>query len=168
MANNFVFTIGHSNISIYEFLSLLNNFGIEVLVDVRSIPYSRYAKQFNKENLHNHLDTNNIKYLYMGNVIGGIPADKSFYINGKIDYDLLRQDNSFKNGINRLLTGIRHYRVAIMCAEENPMQCHRRNLISKSLYKEGIEILHIRANRTIEKDGFADEKVKPPILTLWQ
>ncbi|MCX8069328.1 MAG: DUF488 domain-containing protein, partial [Thermodesulfovibrionales bacterium] len=104
-----LYTIGHSNITIEDFIKLLCSANIEVLVDVRSAPYSKYASQFNKENLIKLFQSTNIKYVYMGDLIGGIPKDKSYYVNGKIDYNLVKEGNSFKSGINRLRNGIKQY-----------------------------------------------------------
>ncbi|MCX8027702.1 MAG: DUF488 domain-containing protein [Thermodesulfovibrionales bacterium] len=153
-----IYTIGHSNIDIDKFISLLKGAGIEVLVDVRSVPYSKYANQFNKERLMNAVRTSGIKYIYMGDVIGGMPKNKSYYVNDRIDYHLLKQSKHFQDGINRLLSDIQKYRLAIMCAEEDPMRCHRRHLISKTLHEKGVEILHIRGDGRIERDEFTQTK----------
>ncbi|GAB4535936.1 MAG: DUF488 domain-containing protein [Thermodesulfovibrionia bacterium] len=152
-----LYTIGHSNIDADDFVCLLKKEGIEVLVDVRSHPYSKYASQFNKENIMKVLMANGIKYVFMGNTLGGRPNDKGCYIDGNPDYDLIRQKDFYQKGIKRLIEGIARYRIVIMCSEEDPMKCHRRNLIARDLHKNGFEILHIRGSGAIESDAFCVE-----------
>lgn len=149
-----IYTIGHSNITVDDFIRLLHKAGIEALVDVRSSPHSKYASQFNKEGLMNAVTANGIKYIFMGDLLGGRPKDESCYINGNPAYDLIRQKDFYKTGINRLLKGIAQYRIAIMCSEEDPMKCHRRNLIGADINKMDINVLHIRSNGVIEADAF--------------
>lgn len=153
-----LYTIGHSNISIDSFIKLLISAGIEVLVDVRSFPYSRYATQFNKESLVDAVKSKHIEYIFMGDVLGGRPDDSSCYINGKVDYELIRQKEYYQKGLKRLIKGIGQYCVAIMCSEEDPMECHRRNLIARDMYKRGVRIFHIRSSGAIEHDEFSIEK----------
>jgi uncharacterized protein (DUF488 family) len=152
-----LYTIGHSNIEVEEFVKLLKKEGIEVLVDVRSQPYSKYASQFNKENIMKVLMANDIKYVFMGDALGGRPDDKSCYKNGNPDYDLIRQKDFYQKGIERLIEGIAKYRIVIMCSEEDPIKCHRRNLIAKDLHENGFEIFHIRLSGEIENDTFKEQ-----------
>lgn len=149
-----LYTIGHSNINADDLIKLLRHANIEALVDVRSSPYSKYAAQFNKEDLMNVITANNIKYVFMGDALGGRPNDKSCYVNDNPDYDVMRQKDFYQKGLERLINGIAQYRVAIMCSEEDPIKCHRRNLIAKDLHKMGFEILHIRGSGAIEIDEF--------------
>jgi uncharacterized protein (DUF488 family) len=152
-----LYTIGHSNIPISDFISILNHFSIEVLVDVRSVPFSEYAHWFNREILSKTLSKEAIIYHYMGDILGGRPKDSSCYRQGKPDYGLIREKDFYKNGIERLIKGIRRYRIAVMCSEEDPKNCHRRNLIGLDLYKSGIRIIHIRHDLRLEEDNYEDE-----------
>ncbi len=147
-----LYTIGHSNIDTDDLIKLLRQENIEVLVDVRSSPYSKYAAQFNKEHLIKVLEVSGIKYVFMGDLLGGRPDDKSCYINDKPNYDLIRQKDFYQRGLERLMKGIAQYRVAIMCSEEDPYKCHRTKLIAKDLHKMGVEILHIRGDGKTQKD----------------
>ncbi|NPA34785.1 MAG: DUF488 domain-containing protein [Chlorobi bacterium] len=149
-----LFSIGHSNKSIDQFISELKDFGTEVLIDVRSKPYSRRFPYFNKEFLNQHLESAGIKYVYLGDLLGGLPNDPSCYTNGKVDYNKLRKKDYFRKGIELLKeiysTGIK---AAIMCSEGNPAHCHRTLLIGVELSKEGIELEHIvvKGDKTILK-----------------
>jgi uncharacterized protein (DUF488 family) len=148
-----VWSIGHSNKSFEAFLALLEQHDIAVVADVRSAPYSRYAVHFNGPVLKPALEAQGVKYVYLGKQIGGMPKDPSLYDDeGHTRYDLIASSESFKNGIERLMTGIQKYRVAIMCGEENPTGCHRRNLIAPALRAHGIEVLHIRGTGELQTE----------------
>ena len=148
-----IYTVGHSNIQVDEFIGLIKAFKIEVVVDVRSWPYSKYATQFNKDEIHQSLSVNNITYLYMGNLVGGKPQEREFYDNeGYVKYDRLAASPSFQTGISRLMKGISLYRIALMCSEEDPTHCHRRLLISRVLNEQGIEVLHIRKEGIVQTE----------------
>lgn len=150
-----VFSIGHSNLALDEFLVLLEEFRISVLVDVRSSPYSRYAPQFNQEQLRSKVVEHRIKYVYLGGSLGGRPLEDEFYdSNGRVDYAMLASSTRFKLGLEKLKTYIAssNCMVAVMCGEENPLECHRRLLIGRVLAEEGIKMLHIRADRSCEEE----------------
>ena len=126
-----IFTIGHSNVAIDRFLPLLTQQAIEVLVDARSRPFSRYSPQFNREALRTSLQQAGITYLYLGDRLGGRPADAKFYrTDGTIDYDRLAQEAATS-------------RVAVMCSEADYRTCHRYWLITRSLVAEGVEVQHL-------------------------
>lgn len=149
----YIYTIGHSNIHISQFVDLLRTFGIAVVVDVRSRPFSKYASQFNKDQIRNSLVENNIIYVYMGDLLGGKPEDKRYYdSNGHVMYDHLAGAVSFQIGISRIIKGIALYRVALMCSEEDPTNCHRRFLIGKVLREREIDVLHIRKRGIIQTE----------------
>lgn len=145
--NKFIFTIGHSNHSIETFIGLLTKFEIQVLVDIRSYPVSKFAPQFDAVQLKNDLITAGFKYIFMGTELGGRPKGDEFYDdNGHVIYSLVATTPLFLEGISRLETGIQTYRVAIMCSEENPLDCHRRLLVGRVLRSRGIDIQHVRGN----------------------
>ncbi len=146
-----LFTIGHSNLDLGTFINLLKVNRIEVLVDVRSQPYSRFASQFNKANIQKAVQANGMKYLFLGEELGGRPKEKEFYDpEGHVLYSRIAQSALFTDGIARLIKGIRDYRIAIMCSEENPVNCHRRFLVGRVLADHGVTIQHIRKDGRIQ------------------
>lgn len=146
-----IFTIGHSNHDLETFLGLLKQNGIEVVVDIRSNPYSRFASHFNKADLHNTLRNNSIKYLFLGKELGGRPSNRKFYnAKGHVVYSRLAESPAFHEGIEKLIKEIKQYRVALMCSEENPRKCHRYLLVGKVLEKGGVEIIHIRGEGQLQ------------------
>lgn len=142
--NSTIFSIGHGNRSIESFVELLSNYGIEYLIDVRSIPYSKYNPQFNKNELDIQLRNNGITYTFLGNKLGGLPSDRNYYTDGKVDYKKLREADFFVEGLERLKNAHQKgIRVAIMCSESKPQECHRSKLIGTELLSRGICINHI-------------------------
>ncbi len=139
-----LFSVGHSNKSYEDFLSELKHFNIRKIIDVRSVPYSKYNPHFNKEAISKFLKTNNIEYEYLGNLLGGMPRNKNIYIQGKPDYNKVRNSNEFQQGL-QILTG--YYaspeNIAIMCAEWNPANCHRAKLIGEAMREKNLVITHI-------------------------
>jgi uncharacterized protein (DUF488 family) len=150
---DFIFTIGHSNHSTETFIKLLSEAEIQVLVDVRSHPTSKFASQFDTKQLKKDLVTNGFKYLFMGVELGGRPKGEEFYDDdGHVIYSLVATTSLFLQGIDRLEKGIQSYRVAIMCSEENPLDCHRRLLVGRVLRHRGIILYHIRGDGTIQTE----------------
>jgi uncharacterized protein (DUF488 family) len=149
-----VYTIGHSNHDQETFLNLLKNSQIEVLVDVRSSPNSKWAEFADRDKIIETLKLIQIQYLYLGDILGGHPSDSDCYdaITGKVSYQVIQKKEYFERGIERLLNGIEKYRVCIMCSEENPSLCHRHLLIGTNLRKAGIKVLHIRGDYRIQTD----------------
>jgi len=149
-----LFTVGHSNHPFEVFLELLKRHGIEVLVDVRSAPYSRYVFHFNREELQRAMQPTGIKYLFLGNELGGRPDGEEFYdAEGHVLYYRRAESPEFLSGIERLEKGIKQYRVAIMCSEENPTTCHRHLLVSRVLANRGVKVQHIRGDGRIQANG---------------
>lgn len=149
-----VYTIGHSNHPPEKFLQLLTDARIEVLVDVRSSPGSPWVLHANPRDLKRILQEAKIRYLYVGDVLGGRTSDPDCYDpqTGKVDYQAMCNKESFQRGLNRLLEDIRKYRVCIMCAEEDPSSCHRNLLVSEGLRQHEVQILHIRGTGRIQTD----------------
>ena len=139
-----IYTIGHSTIEIKRYIDLLRRYSIQVLVDTRSQPYSRYAPQFNRETLNTSLSKADITYLYLGDQLGGRPQDDQYYgQNGNVDYDGLADAPFYRAGIARLRREAEASCVAIMCSEADYTKCHRYNLITRTLVHDGIEVQHI-------------------------
>jgi uncharacterized protein (DUF488 family) len=139
-----IYTIGHSYIAIEHFIDLLRLHLIEVLIDTRSQPYSRYAPQFNRESLKTSLQQAEITYLYLGDELGGRPREAQYYLpNGKVDYDRLAKAPFYREGLERLKQEAERRCLAIMCSEADYHECHRHKLIARSLVHEDVEVLHI-------------------------
>jgi len=145
-----VFTIGHSNHSIEELLRLVQNHGIEVVGDVRSRPYSQYSPQFDRETLKSSLKRVGISYVFLGDELGARSDVPSCYERGKVRYDRLAETAAFQNGISRVEKGAAEYKVSLMCAEKEPLECHRTILVARELERRGIEVRHILADGSIE------------------
>jgi uncharacterized protein (DUF488 family) len=152
--NPVIYTVGHSNVSQEAFIALLQQHGIEVLVDVRSAPYSKYVPHFNGDALKQAVVRAGVKYVYLGRELGGKPREPRFYDSeGHIRYDLIAESPQFQEGIERLLRGVREHRVAIMCNEEDPHECHRRLLVGRVLTARGVAVLHIRGDGRIQPEA---------------
>ena len=142
-----IYTIGYGSRSMTEFIDILHQYKIAYLIDVRSVPHSGYKKEYSKEPLAKELEQNGIRYVYMGDVLGGKPEDTSCYVNGIVDYKKIKKTEFFKRGIERLRAAFSQQQcVALMCAEEKPEQCHRTKLISTTLIDEDLPVVHIDEN----------------------
>jgi len=140
-----IYTIGHGARKGEEFLALLKRYEIAYLADVRSQPFSRYHPQFSQKNLQAFLEENDIRYVFMGDTLGGRPKDPTCYDeDGKINYNKVKAKEFFQEGIERLKTAYKkNLPVAIMCSERDPAHCHRYHLIANVLDAEMIEVVHI-------------------------
>lgn len=141
--NKKIYTIGYAAHTIESFISTLKRYKITAIVDVRSQPYSKFKPEFNKENLKRDLSTNGINYVFLGNNIGARIKAPECYKNGQVVYDLISKHPLFQEGIDRLLNGMDQYSIALMCAEKDPVNCHRTILICKYLKQYEIQISHI-------------------------
>jgi uncharacterized protein (DUF488 family) len=146
-----IYTIGHSKHPIDRFIALLRRHGIDALADVRSTPYSRFNPQFNKEKLQAALASAGVRYVFLGEELGARTKDPSCYDGeGRVSYAKLAQTELFRKGIERLLTGMQQHRIAIMCAEREPLECHRTILVSRELERAGVSVTHILQDGTLE------------------
>lgn len=152
---NVILTIGHSNHSVERFLELLKLHGIGAVADVRSVPASRFTPQFNKEALRRSLNNAGIRYVFLGKELGARSSDPTCYINGKVQYSLLARSVKFGSGIDRLIDGASRGRVAVMCTEQEPLECHRTVLVSRVLVERGKQVAHIHGNGIAESDDDA-------------
>lgn len=158
-----LFSIGHSNHGLETFLGLLRQHGIEVLVDVRSQPASRYASQFDRGNLQEAAAQAGIKYLFLGRELGGRPPGDAYYdAEGHVRYDQVAEAPFFLEGVERLEQGAPRYRVALMCSEENPAECHRHLLVERVLAKRGIVMEHIRGDGRIQSAAELEAEERGP------
>lgn len=139
-----IHTVGHSDHTTAGFIDLLRQHDITLVVDVRSQPYSQWAPQFNRETLEQGLTEAGIAYRFMGDSLGGRPSDPDLYTAGGPDYGRLEQTDGYQRGIEELLDMARTEHAAVMCGEGDYRQCHRHLLITQTLLKRGIDVLHIK------------------------
>ena len=148
-----LFTIGHSNHSREAFLERLRQHAIDVLVDVRSQPYSRYTPHFNTDELRAAVTEQGIRYVFLGRELGGRPEGAAFYdAEGHVLYGRVAESAPFLEGVEKVLRGGRMYRVALMCSEENPAVCHRHLLVARVLSERGANVVHIRGDGRLQTE----------------
>jgi uncharacterized protein (DUF488 family) len=141
-----------------DFIGLLRLHGIGAIVDVRSSPYAGYTPHFNRSALEAHMKTERIRYVFLGDVLGGRPEPDRFYdAEGHVLYGEVAVWERFRRGIERLLRGARSYRVALLCSEEDPTDCHRHLLIGRVLAESGIDVRHIRADGAVQTQAEVSE-----------
>jgi uncharacterized protein (DUF488 family) len=139
-----IYTIGYGARTLEEFLAALQAQQIAYLIDVRSTPYSRFKPEFNKRELESQLRLHGIRYVYVGDQLGGQPDDRDCYVDDRVVYDLVKAKPFYREGIARLRSAFgKGLRVALMCSEGKPELCHRSKLIGASLTELGIPVLHI-------------------------
>ena len=159
------FTIGHSNHAIEAWLALLSQHQVEVVVDIRSSPYSKYAPHFDKALIQRSVEEAGVRYLFLGAELGGRPANPAYYdASGHVLYSRLRDDAQFKAAIVRLESGMERFRVALLCGEEDPAHCHRRLLIGRVLAERGHTMLHIRGDGRVESDETVAAEAGKPLI----
>ena len=145
-----IYTIGHSNGTVERLLGLLRQHGVSAVADVRSRPYSRYNPQFNREALASALKDAGLEYVFLGQELGARSDDPSCYRDGRAQYSLIAKTQVFERGIARLVTGMQRFQLAVVCAEKEPIACHRTILISRYLHDRGVKVLHILEDGTLE------------------
>jgi uncharacterized protein (DUF488 family) len=145
-----IFTVGHSNHPAELFIGLLERHAVTAVADVRSTPYSRRNPQFNREKLRDALKAKGIQYVFLGKELGARSEDESCYVDEKVSYALLAQTALFESGIQRLIEGARSHKIALMCAEKDPLDCHRTILVARRLARAGCTITHILADGSTE------------------
>ncbi len=171
-----VYTIGHSNVPASKLVELLRRYEVQVVVDVRSSPYSQYAPQYNRELLERTLKEAGIEYKYAGDHLGGRPKDPTCYKDkqlpdGKadylheVDYQTVMTKDWYQKGIKRLIEIARDQRAAVLCSEEDPARCHRHHLIGKTLVQKNIQVLHIRGDGNLVKDQMLPDLPEEPPAT---
>ena len=154
-----VFTIGHSNLEIRKFVALLKQHGVQAIADVRSSPYSQYNPQFNRELLQRALQEQGIAYVFLGEELGARRSERECYVEGRADYELISQTPAFRRGIERVTQGAVKMRVALMCAEKDPIECHRCILVSPHLRRQGLQVLHILSNGVVENHDQTEQRL---------
>ena len=145
-----VFTIGHSNHAFEKFSELLRRHNIVALADVRSAPYSRSNPDFNREFLKTKLAEAGIAYVFLGRELGARPEGAQFYQQGRVQYRVLAQSPLFRAGLDQVLKGAQSHRLALLCAEKEPLECHRTLLVSRELVALSASVVHIHADGNLE------------------
>lgn len=154
-----LFTIGHSNHSIDSFIALLQKHGITAVADVRSHPYSRYLPHFSQAALKSALSNAGIQYVFLGRELGARPADQSCYVDGKALYEKIAATELFAQGIQRLVKGAQNYKISLMCAEQDPIECHRTVLVCQHLRNFDLDIHHILKNSELESHQDLEDRM---------
>ena len=138
-----LYSIGHSSQTQEEFLALLMQHGINCIVDVRSVPASKYTPQFNQETLKWFLKSHDIQYLHFGDEFGARRTD-CLDEHGQVNFEQAVKTPNFQQGVIRLMTGLKKgYRIALMCSEADPLECHRFSMVSRYFYDQGVDVQHI-------------------------
>lgn len=139
-----LYTIGHSTIPQTHFLELLQQYQVQYVLDVRSTPYSKYAIQYNREEVEAFLKKNNIKYFHMGKFFGARQENPKYYHpEGYLDFELFRESDVFKAGVENVIKGLKNNNIALMCTEKDPIDCHRAIMVARGFELEGIDVKHI-------------------------
>ncbi|OUD13882.1 DUF488 family protein [Thioflexithrix psekupsensis] len=157
--NNILYSIGHSNHDITAFIDLLKINAITAIADVRSQPYSRYASQYNMESLKTFLLQADISYVFLGKELGARSSDISCYQHGKLQFSKLAQQSQFIQGLERLKKGMKSYSIALLCAEKDPIECHRAILVARQLHNENILVKHIHADGSTETQNNMEDRL---------
>jgi uncharacterized protein (DUF488 family) len=145
-----IFTIGHSTHPRERLIELLNQHTITAVCDVRSTPYSQFNPQFDREELKSSLRASNISYVFLGKELGARSEDPSCYDQGRIQYDRLAHTALFRQGLERVQEGMKKFRIALMCAEKEPLECHRTILVARHLAALDVKVIHIHADGRLE------------------
>jgi uncharacterized protein (DUF488 family) len=155
-----IHTIGHSNHPLERFLGLLQQHGITAVADVRSTPYSRFNPQYRREKLQAALADVGIHYVFLGKELGARSQDPACYdAAGRVSYAKLARTELFREGLERLRTGMADHRIALMCAEREPLECHRTILVARELVRQGIAVTHIHGDGSLESHAQALERL---------
>lgn len=150
MSNLRVMTIGHSNHALEAFMSLLERHRVTAIADVRSTPYSKFAPQYRKESIRASLRERGISYAFLGTELGGRSSDRTCYQDGRVVYKRLAQTRAFGEGLERTLRGAQSERIALMCTEKDPLDCHRTLLVARALVDLDVDVDHILATGEVE------------------
>ena len=154
-----LYTIGHSRHPIEHFINLLKEHAVSLVFDVRSIPYSRRNPQFSRKPLAGRLAEEGITYVFSGKELGAKSPNPDCYVNGKVQFDLIAARPEFAGGLDRVIGNTREARPALLCAEEDPLICHRTILICRHLRDRVYPILHIRGDGSVETNEIFEQRL---------
>ncbi|UVS78697.1 DUF488 family protein [Actinokineospora sp. UTMC 2448] len=159
MSDAAILTIGHSTHRVETFVALLRKHGITAVADVRSTPFSRFTPQFNRGQIEQSLSESGIKYVFLGKELGARSEDAACYEDGRVHYARLAASDAFTNGIDRLRKGAGTERIAVMCAEAEPLDCHRTVLVARVLTDLDVPVDHVHGDGWIEPHDAAMERL---------
>ncbi len=154
-----IFTVGHSNHSVEKFLNLLKRNRVSAIADVRSSPFSRRLPHFNQLSLRKSLASEGVSYVFLGEELGARSKNPECYVDGKARYELIAATEEFALGLDRILKGVKHHQIALMCAEQDPITCHRAILVCKHLKDAGLEIKHILKTGELESHEHLEQRL---------
>jgi uncharacterized protein (DUF488 family) len=154
-----IWTIGHSNHSARRFIDLLQGAGIDCVADVRSTPFSRRNPQFSQKALTASLKDSGIEYWFLGDALGARPKDPDCWDDGKVSYARIAASPAFQEAIHALIDESHAKRIALMCAEKEPLECHRTILVGRALAQRDTELAHIHADGRIEPQAQLEERL---------
>ena len=154
-----LYTVGHSRHPIAHFINLLKEHTVTLIFDVRSIPYSRRNPQFNQKTLASRLANEGIAYIFSGKELGAKSPGPDCYIDGKVQYELIAARPEFADELERIFVKTGEFKPALLCAEEDPLICHRTILICRHLRDQVNSILHIRGDGSIENNEVFEQRL---------
>lgn len=154
-----ILTIGHSTLPYERFLAVLQRASVTAVADVRTAPFSRHFPHFNRETLRDELRQDNVAYVFLGEELGGRPKAQRFFCNGVADYEKMARTKDFERGLERVIEGAKKYRIAMMCSEHDPLDCHRCLLVGRALHERGIVVRHILSSGEIIDHRQIEEKL---------
>ena len=159
MNENAIYTIGHSTHEIGAFVAMLKKHDVDAVADVRSVPYSRRQPQFNRDELADALKPRGVAYVFVGKELGARSDDPGCYREGRVSYRALAGTSLFRSGVERIRDGSQRMRVALMCAEKDPLDCHRAILVGRELVETGSSVKHILADGSVESHSVAMKRL---------
>ena len=154
-----LFSIGHSNYEMGVFISLLQKHGVTAIADVRSYPYSRFLPHFSRAALEEALAKEGIRYVFLGRELGARSSNQECYVDGKAMYEKIATTDTFHEGVQRVLNGLKKYKLSLMCAEKDPLTCHRAVLVCQHLRHFDLHISHILKNGDLESHDHLEERM---------
>ena len=154
-----VLTVGHSTLPYERFLSLLRGAGVTAVADVRSAPYSRQFPHFSRDELCEQLRSDGVSYVFLGKELGGRPSEEKFYCEGMADYEKMAQAPEFNKALDRVIEGARKHRIALMCSERDPLDCHRCLLVGRALARRGVHVSHILGDGSMASQDQIEDKL---------
>src|SRR3954468_4913397 len=152
-------TIGHSNLPADRFITLLRDSKVSAIIDVRSVPFSRWCPWFSSKPLATRLTADGLAYLQLGDELGGRPRDPQLYCDGIADYEAMARRPEFCAGLDRVIDETRRHRVCLLCSERDPLDCHRCLLVGRALAEQGLTPGHIRADGTLEPHAVTEQRL---------
>lgn len=155
-----IYTVGHSTSTPEHFVKLLLDQRVTAVADIRSAPYSRFAPQFNQDNMRKELAKHAIDYVFLGRELGARSDDPNAYVDHQVQYSRIAASKSYRSGIDRLLAGANQHSIAVTCTEKDPIDCHRTVLVSETLRKLGVRVRHVLSDGSTESHEEAIMRIR--------